>query len=374
VTLQDLSDVAPDEPRLYKFHGDLDNPASLVFAGSQYTRRTADKGNSFNIRLQSDVIGKRLLFIGYSLQDENVRKLLLEIRSAFDGKLPKSYLVAFDSSVDRSLEREFGLTIVAPRDLYPAIHNNSEAFTRLLKNICDKTISYQTERGLEELFGAGKVYAIKIATKYEIGALSDIVIRGDFDNSIRAFIGILSNAHISADLEERTLQIFKDIVDLADPNRAEQLSQIKAVIFQLKLPVMRSIVAVAWFMAFLNRRAPVDGIFDDLVSLVCPVIPDEFMPGAAALAVSILTGRGEPITDGFRQLALWWFRGYEKCPGVTRENVESAIRVAWQGAPTEATIDYWKKFPAALPHKGFHEIMADLKSRFARRFRSPHGF
>ena len=373
VTLQDLADVEPGEPRLYKFHGDLDEPTSLVFTTSQYARRITDNVNPFNIRLQSDAIGKRLLFLGYSLQDENVRKLLSEIKHAFNGHLPTSYLVAFDLSVDHSLETDFGLTIISPRLLFPTVLDNLEAFTSVLKTICDKTIECQATRGLEAIFSTGKSYAIKVVTTYEIDALTAIVASGVFETSMKAFLGTLGGADVPSDLEEPALQIFKDIVNMADATLPAQLSQIRAAIFQMKFPPMRAIQALAWFMAFLNRRPSTEGVFDEYVSLVCPVVPDQFMPAAPALAVSILAGRGEAITDGFRRLALWWFRDYEKCPGVTRDNVEACIRAAWQGQPSESPIEYWKKAPAAaFPHKGFHEIMADLQSRLPQRFRSPH--
>jgi len=111
-SIEDFIDVAPGEPRLYKFHGDLDYPGSLVFTTSQSECRISERTNPFNIRLQSEAIGKRLLFLGYSLQDENVRRLLLELRSAFGGLLPASYLIAFDSSVDTRLETDFQLSIL----------------------------------------------------------------------------------------------------------------------------------------------------------------------------------------------------------------------------------------------------------------------
>ena len=90
VTLGDLSDAQPGEPLLIKFHGDLDEPASLVFTTTSYERRIADRDNPLDIRLRSDLLGKRLLFVGYSFQDENVKKLFEEIRNVFADHLPTS--------------------------------------------------------------------------------------------------------------------------------------------------------------------------------------------------------------------------------------------------------------------------------------------
>jgi hypothetical protein len=341
----------------------------LVFTTSQYERRKHDTGNPFNIRLQSDTIGKRLLFIGYSLQDENVRKLLLEIKSAFKEKLPHSYLIAFDSSVDHSLETDFGLTIVNPKLLFPKASDNHEAFICLLKNICDKTVEYQSQRGLETLLTGGEYSAFKIATKYEIDALARILPGADFEVAMDAFMGTLADAHVTPDMEEPALKIFKDIVSMADVTQPRHLSRLKAAIFHIRFPPMRAIVALAWFMAFLNRKPPTEGMYDEYVSLMCPAIPDQFMPAAPTLAVSLLAGRGETITDGFRSLALWWFRGYEKCPRVTREHAEATIRVAWQGQWSESPIEYWNKAPAAaFPqlYKAFTRLWLICKASYRR--------
>jgi SIR2-like domain len=70
VTVEDISEAAPGERLLYKFHGDADVPVSLVFGAKSYRARMAVEDHPLDIRLRSDLLGKRLLFLGYSIRGE----------------------------------------------------------------------------------------------------------------------------------------------------------------------------------------------------------------------------------------------------------------------------------------------------------------
>ena len=76
VTIDDLSDAKPGERLLIKFHGDTDVPSSLVFGARSYRARLEAEGHPLDIKLRADLLGKRLLFLGYSFSDENVSKLI----------------------------------------------------------------------------------------------------------------------------------------------------------------------------------------------------------------------------------------------------------------------------------------------------------
>jgi hypothetical protein len=56
----------------------------------------AAEDHFLDIKLRVDLLGKRLLFLGYSFRDENVAKLLSPVARVFNGMLPPSYLIAFD--------------------------------------------------------------------------------------------------------------------------------------------------------------------------------------------------------------------------------------------------------------------------------------
>lgn len=81
---------------IVKFHGDFSNHQSIVFRESDYYNRL-DFEHPLDIKLRSEIIGRSVLFIGYSFSDPNVRyiwhKLTKLMRSVDAGDQIKSYFV-----------------------------------------------------------------------------------------------------------------------------------------------------------------------------------------------------------------------------------------------------------------------------------------
>jgi hypothetical protein len=142
------------------------------------------------------------------------------------------------------------------------------------------------------------------------------------------------------------------------------MGALKAILFNLYLPSVFAATAMAHVMAACNRR-PNNG-FDWVGSLACPTVPDEGMPGAAAMAVAILRERGETITDGFRAKAAFWFLRADECPPPLRDSVQRMAKEVWpDGQNPLARLN--------LPMKGFHQIVADMTAQFPKQFRNPEG-
>ncbi|MGO9313310.1 MAG: SIR2 family NAD-dependent protein deacylase, partial [Syntrophobacteraceae bacterium] len=92
-TIRTEKDIAkvPTNPAacdIVKFHGDLSCPDKMVLSESDYEKRLR-LGTEMDYRLRSDVLGRALLFIGYSFRDWNVSYLFRLVNEQF-GKLPNS--------------------------------------------------------------------------------------------------------------------------------------------------------------------------------------------------------------------------------------------------------------------------------------------
>lgn len=85
-----------------KFHGDLSNPERMVLSESDYERRLK-LAEVEDQRLLSDLLGRAILFIGYSFRDWNVSYLFRVVNDQF-GPLPlaptgrRAYIVVADPS------------------------------------------------------------------------------------------------------------------------------------------------------------------------------------------------------------------------------------------------------------------------------------
>lgn len=118
-SVNDFVNLADDKVHIVKLHGDLRSPSTMVFTESSYFERLALE-SPLDIKLRSDILGKSLLFIGYSLSDINVRLLLFKLQKLWEVGprpefRPKSYVfLVRPNEVQAEVLRHRGVeTIVA---------------------------------------------------------------------------------------------------------------------------------------------------------------------------------------------------------------------------------------------------------------------
>lgn len=92
----DLSNVKLGNSQIVKFHGDFDDDTSIVLDETSYFERLEFE-SPLDIKLRSDVLGRSVLFIGYSLSDINIRYLFYRLanlwkKTARGAPQPMSYI------------------------------------------------------------------------------------------------------------------------------------------------------------------------------------------------------------------------------------------------------------------------------------------
>jgi hypothetical protein len=65
---------------IYKLHGTLGRPGSLVVGESDFLRRSDLAANPIDLRFCSDVMGRELLLVGYGFADPNMRWIWTKLR------------------------------------------------------------------------------------------------------------------------------------------------------------------------------------------------------------------------------------------------------------------------------------------------------
>lgn len=96
VSVDDFVNSNNTETQIIKFHGDTISDRSIVLTESSYFERLAFD-SPLDIKLRADMLGKSILFIGYSLSDINIRLLIYKLdqlwqKSNNNSRRPKSYL------------------------------------------------------------------------------------------------------------------------------------------------------------------------------------------------------------------------------------------------------------------------------------------
>jgi hypothetical protein len=123
----DLSEPQADV-QLVKFHGDFDRPETMVLSESDYERRMRLEG-VLDLKLRSDVLGRALLFVGYSFRDANVAYLFRLMTDHFKN-LPQSFAgkrayIIYPNPSDFELQlfhsRQIEVVPIVGRDLSPLI-------------------------------------------------------------------------------------------------------------------------------------------------------------------------------------------------------------------------------------------------------------
>lgn len=129
------------QTRIIKFHGDFSETKSIIIKESHYFNRF-DFEDPLDLQLRAEIIGKSVLFIGYSFSDPNIKylwhKLMKAMKDAksenddFDNN-PKSFFV--------TSERNFVLEKILTNNHIKIIHldvqNKKEDITNLFTQLID---------------------------------------------------------------------------------------------------------------------------------------------------------------------------------------------------------------------------------------------
>lgn len=114
VKVSDISECLPSRKEIVKFHGDFSDDDSIVLSETSYYQRLQFE-TPLDIKLRADILGKSVLFIGYSLQDINMRHLFYKLSNLWDnyGKgfiKPQSYLFSSKSNpIQETVLEQWGI-------------------------------------------------------------------------------------------------------------------------------------------------------------------------------------------------------------------------------------------------------------------------
>ncbi|MQT11182.1 SIR2 family protein [Segnochrobactrum spirostomi] len=127
-SMVDIANAHPDATQIVKFHGDFDDDESLVVTESDYFERLQFEA-PLDIKFRSDVLSRSILFIGYSLNDLNMRLLLYRLhkmweKAGFAAQRPPCFI--FLLRPDPVRER-----VLASRGIHPIVSSSPNPSTAL---------------------------------------------------------------------------------------------------------------------------------------------------------------------------------------------------------------------------------------------------
>ena len=134
--IDDMAAAPADVTHIVKFHGTFSDDASLVLTESSYFDRLEFE-SAIDIKLRADMLGKSLLFIGYSLSDINIRYMLYKLHKLRQQvrrdtqRVPVAYLTTFGpGEVQKKLLAQWDVALV---ELDPV--NRTDSVDRFLEEL-----------------------------------------------------------------------------------------------------------------------------------------------------------------------------------------------------------------------------------------------
>jgi hypothetical protein len=98
--------IEPDAERwLLKLHGSVTEPRSMVFTRDSFLQMTRQSRALMGL-VQAMLLTRHMIFVGYSLRDEDFHELMFEVRSAFPESRPKQKLGTVLTLVEDPLQAE----------------------------------------------------------------------------------------------------------------------------------------------------------------------------------------------------------------------------------------------------------------------------
>lgn len=205
---QDCTNLPNDKVRIYKIHGDFSNTDNLIVTKNDYRKYFAESSDNSLWRLvQSLLLTKDVLFIGYSLEDDNVFTILENIQKDTNQHKENIYLIspAVTKSKQKRLE---GLNV-------KYIDSRAEVFLPTLiqslnKNICK---DYRKKRvSTETATKYCKLHNIQLTTKVKSteNTIEKIETTGE-NNEVKLQIST-RRADIAKALAQKNFSLFTDIL------------------------------------------------------------------------------------------------------------------------------------------------------------------
>jgi hypothetical protein len=137
VNVGDIPNVDTDSVQIVKLHGDFDDDDSIVLTESSYFSRLPFD-SPLDIKLRADILGRTVLFIGYSLSDINIRYLLYKVHMQWETSewrkaRPRSYVfLSKPNPIQETILLERGITPFTSKEDEPS--KGLESFLNELVN------------------------------------------------------------------------------------------------------------------------------------------------------------------------------------------------------------------------------------------------
>ena len=297
VKLEDLIQSEIGKGMYIKYHGDYKFPDSVVFGEDDYLDRIDDKNNFMDIRLKSDMLGRKILFVGYSFRDMNLKLFFRRLKSVF-GEIPESYMIVWQLNDDLKNEcKRYNIQIINPNEIFPNI-GTATAYLQTIELLCDGVFQKKTSLSIHDFFN--HKHSQRVISKFELNRLDGLLGKISNEEYIRKFREKMDRTLIPTDFETDVVKIF---IRLASACDSDDVKHLHGLLFNLNLQNTFNIfIVIVYFYVAYNENLNQQWCYE----LCNPFGVDfthqeELLILALATAFEVLRKRNIPVSDFYRE-------------------------------------------------------------------------
>jgi translation initiation factor 2 beta subunit (eIF-2beta)/eIF-5 len=175
VELKDIVESKHGEKQIIKFHGDFSDEKSIVFTRNDYDRRLNIDEHPLDVLFRAHLLGKSVLFLGYSFGDENIDYIFKKHRDLYGSdNLPKSYIISFESTHNEKKEEELRSKNVITLEL-----SSVGELNEMIDKLNNEVFKVNRDSQFEDLF---KPFPSVLLSSFELANLVQYVDSMSFTN------------------------------------------------------------------------------------------------------------------------------------------------------------------------------------------------
>lgn len=303
-TLDTFRNMIPNVQTIFKFHGDIKYPESIVFSYNDYSRRMPlskelASYHPLDITLLADAITRKFLFIGYSFRDPNIREIFDHINRIFNGNPPESYLLQYipDKEFANKMEK-YNINCIDCTKYFPGI-SESQAYSATLAFLSNHAFGLKTTNEIDDIFSSDKFTLVSIKTSYEVDIFTGYLneTSDNIETIIEKFRSAFDTKNIPKDLSKKVEMVFLTIIERVD--KKDLLMDIQGAIINLSMfdPGCVFNIIIAYFCK-LNDFFE-DDVFNSihLFNVHAHIIPSKLNILLVAMALDKLLGQNKAVDN-----------------------------------------------------------------------------
>ncbi|MES2837279.1 MAG: SIR2 family protein [Bacteroidota bacterium] len=215
-SLSDITEAPHYSNIIVKFHGDFESPENIVFSRSDYQNRLSIQ-HPLDILFRTHILGKKVLFLGYSFSDENIDFIFNKHKELYGtALLPKSYIIAFKNKFNQARADELAL-----KNITTLVLESPTELEELIRNINKSVFQKDIERQTKNIF---KSHPLQVLLKSDLENLKIYLSDPSHTDPQKAdkYREVLELKHLSDELE---IQVKDFVIELIKSDTSLELKQ-----------------------------------------------------------------------------------------------------------------------------------------------------